>query len=100
MKFATIMSMTVLASQAIKIQRQVALDDTNQDVEAEFNTLNQKPSADSFSVAVQTFGTHPNNSCKNGDTATVNYTGKLKDGRVFDSSIKDGIAQPFKFTVG
>jgi FKBP-type peptidyl-prolyl cis-trans isomerase len=35
---------------------------------------------------------------KNGDVITVNYTGKLTDGKVFDSSIPRG--QPFTFQLG
>ena len=39
---------------------------------------------------------HVNGSCRDGDTATVNYTGKLAtDGTIFDKSL-----QPFKFQVG
>jgi peptidylprolyl isomerase len=34
---------------------------------------------------------------KNGDTVEVNYTGKLADGTVFDSSVG---AQPLKFALG
>ncbi|MCL5105489.1 MAG: FKBP-type peptidyl-prolyl cis-trans isomerase [Armatimonadetes bacterium] len=42
-------------------------------------------------------GTGP--AVKEGDTVTVNYTGKLDDGTVFDSSKKPG-REPFSFTVG
>ena len=35
---------------------------------------------------------------QNGDTVEVNYTGKLTDGTVFDSSIPRG--EPFSFTLG
>lgn len=35
---------------------------------------------------------------KNGDTISVNYTGSLTNGTVFDSSIPRG--QPFSFTIG
>lgn len=34
-----------------------------------------------------------------GDSVTVNYTGKLDDGTVFDSSLKPG-RTPFNFTIG
>ena len=34
---------------------------------------------------------------KNGDTVTVHFTGKLEDGKVFDTS-KDG--KPLEFTIG
>ena len=33
-----------------------------------------------FHVEVKSMGNHPNNICKDGDTATVNYTGKLTNG--------------------
>jgi FKBP-type peptidyl-prolyl cis-trans isomerase 2 len=36
---------------------------------------------------------------KNGDTVIVNYTGKLVDGTVFDSSLNEG-REPLKSTLG
>jgi len=36
---------------------------------------------------------------KNGDTVSVNYTGKLEDGSVFDSSLIEG-REPLKVTLG
>ncbi|HOF50401.1 MAG TPA: FKBP-type peptidyl-prolyl cis-trans isomerase [Candidatus Colwellbacteria bacterium] len=35
---------------------------------------------------------------KNGDLATVNYVGRLKDGTVFDSSYERGV--PYQFLIG
>jgi len=37
-------------------------------------------------------------SVKEGDTVEIEYTGKLEDGTVFDSTEKQG--QPFQFTIG
>jgi peptidylprolyl isomerase len=36
---------------------------------------------------------------KDGDTIVVNYTGKLPDGTMFDSSLNPG-REPFEFTIG
>ena len=36
---------------------------------------------------------------KNGDTVNVNYTGKLEDGTIFDSSLIEG-RTPLKVTLG
>ena len=36
---------------------------------------------------------------KNGDTVTVNYTGKLEDGTVFDTSLQEG-RTPLTATLG
>ena len=46
-------------------------------------------------VQDQSVGTGP--AAKVGDTVTVNYTGKLADGTVFDTSVG---RQPFTFTIG
>lgn len=36
---------------------------------------------------------------KNGDTVVVNYTGKFEDGKVFDTSMKEG-REPLKVEIG
>ena len=36
---------------------------------------------------------------KNGDTVSVNYTGKLEDGSVFDTSLQEG-REPLTATLG
>lgn len=36
---------------------------------------------------------------KNGDTVTVNYTGRFEDGNIFDSSLNEG-REPLKATLG
>lgn len=43
-----------------------------------------------------------NNIAKAGDVVSVNYTGKLADGTVFDSNVNPqfGHVQPFEFTLG
>ena len=39
--------------------------------------------------------------CKVGDKATVHYTGKLSNGKVFDSSLEPAIApEPLEFIIG
>jgi FKBP-type peptidyl-prolyl cis-trans isomerase SlpA len=39
------------------------------------------------------------NTIKNGDTVSVNYTGKLEDGSIFDTSLQEG-REPLKATLG
>ena len=40
-------------------------------------------------------------SCRDGDTATVHYTGRLaSNGKVFDSSVLRPDAEPFRFVLG
>jgi FKBP-type peptidyl-prolyl cis-trans isomerase 2 len=36
---------------------------------------------------------------KNGDTVVVNYTGKFEDGKIFDTSIREG-REPLKVEIG
>lgn len=57
-----------------------------------FISLNKNTTMDLNSAAV----------AKAGDTVFVNYTGKLADGTVFDSSVdpKFNHVEPFKFTLG
>ena len=40
------------------------------------------------------------NSCKDSDTVTAHYTGKLTNGKVFDSSLHPVAPEPFKFVLG
>ena len=89
----------IAAVAAIKVQRMEETEDQVSEVQEEFNKLSQA-SETGFKVDVQSFGSVIGYTCKDGDRATVNYTGKLVDGRVFDSSIKEGFADPFKFTIG
>jgi len=46
----------------------------------------------------QTSMKDPNMTAQNGDVVSVNYTGKLTDGKVFDSSIPRG--EPIQFVLG
>ena len=60
----------------------------------------EEPEAPSFNLKVTSFGDKAGNTCKAGDSASVNYTGKFKDGKVFDSNLKSSNPEPFKFTIG
>ena len=53
-----------------------------------------------FNVAVQAYSKNTNGRCKAGDTAEVNYTGKLTNGQIFDSSIKRDDPEPISFVLG
>ena len=97
MKFIALASLAAV-SQAVSITRKVPLEDINEDVTNEYESLSQAPGQNEFKVDMAQFGSP--NQCKNGDIATVNYTGTLLDGRVFDSSEKGGYTNPIKFTVG
>ncbi len=55
-----------------------------------------KKTIDGMTIEVLTEGT--GTEIKNGQTAIVDYTGRLLDGTVFDSSIPRG--QPFEFPLG
>ena len=45
-----------------------------------------------FLVEAKKFNNMSGAACKSGDTATVHYTGKLTNGKVFDSSLQPAIA--------
>ena len=59
-------------------------------------TTNMQP--DQTGVKVDNLITGTGDIAENGDTITVNYVGKLTDGKVFDSSIDR--KQPFTFVLG
>ncbi len=64
------------------------------------NSNNNSNNQNSMKLKIET--TQPgtgNQVVKNGDTVSVQYTGKLTDGTVFDSTANHG-GQPFTFTVG
>ncbi len=58
------------------------------------STMSQTSSSSNVSAST----TSPLTVAEPGDVVTVNYTGKLADGTVFDSSASHG--QPFSFTLG
>lgn len=70
------------------------------------DTMTSSSTAATEITATTSTSTKPTNTTKpmstvtaqNGDTVFVNYTGKLTDGTVFDSSIPRG--QPFSFQLG
>ena len=99
MKFSTIVACMAVAS-AVKVQRMISETEENKDIEEEFSSLGQQNEQSGFKVDVKSFGNSSSPTCKGGDTATVNYTGKLTTGQVFDSSTKSGFSNPFKFTIG
>ena len=53
-----------------------------------------------FKVDVKSFGGNTSSSCGNGQSASVEYTGKLPNGKVFDSTTKAGYTEPFDFVIG
>jgi FKBP-type peptidyl-prolyl cis-trans isomerase FkpA len=61
------------------------------------NNLHAQKTPSGLYYIVQTQGTGPK--AEAGKTVTVNYTGKLLDGKVFDSSLKPG-RTPFDFKLG
>ena len=53
-----------------------------------------------YTLDVKSFGKNSGFSCSAGCAASVNYTGRLADGTIFDSNTKDGITEPFDFMLG
>jgi FKBP-type peptidyl-prolyl cis-trans isomerase FkpA len=62
----------------------------------ENNNYNVEPTESGLYVVITEKGKGPKP--KNGETVKVHYTGKLLDGKVFDSSVTRG--QPFEFPLG
>merc|ERR1719223_441732 len=88
--FATLAAVTLLStSNALKLR-----DD---DESTETQTATEDASADKLGISILQQGT--GNQCKDGQTASVHYTGSLaSDGSVFDSSIPRG--EPISFELG
>ena len=64
----------------------------------EFFGANSQPE---FLVEAKKYNNMTGPTCKKGDTATVHYTGKLPNGKVFDSSLEPAIApEPIQFVIG
>ena len=60
----------------------------------------EEPSA-GFKVDVKSFSQKGRGAtCKDSDTVTAHYTGKLTNGQVFDSSVMGPAPEPFKFVLG
>ena len=57
--------------------------------------------SEGFKVDVKSFSQKgAGASCKDSDTVTAHYTGKLTNGQVFDSSVQGLAPEPFKFVLG
>ena len=58
------------------------------------------PAEVGMGLVVNSFGQNPSGDCNPGDDAQVWYTGKLQNGKVFDTNIKGEFSQAFKFVIG
>ena len=55
---------------------------------------------DVLRVDVKSFGSNSSSTCGSGQKASVEYTGKTRNGKVFDSTTKAGYTEPFDFVIG
>jgi FKBP-type peptidyl-prolyl cis-trans isomerase len=80
-------------------QTQDQIQNTATTTQGQSQTQNQTTTQpmDNLKITDVTVGTGA--IAQNGDTVTVNYTGSLDDGTVFDSSLKPG-RTPFSFVLG
>jgi FKBP-type peptidyl-prolyl cis-trans isomerase len=62
------------------------------------NKITAKPNASGLYYVEKVKGTGPKATA--GQKVKVNYTGKLFNGKVFDSSLDDKPARPYEFTLG
>ena len=78
-------------------QKQIAIDDLIIQNYIKANNLSAKKTASGLYYVIEKQGDGVK--VENGKKVTVNYTGKLTDGRIFDSSTFAG-RTPFQFTIG
>jgi FKBP-type peptidyl-prolyl cis-trans isomerase len=72
---------------------------TQENSNSQTNNTNQNTMDNTQGLKIETLKEGSGVGAKTGDTVTVNYTGKLTDGTVFDSSLNSG-RTPFQFTLG
>ncbi|MGN6568369.1 MAG: FKBP-type peptidyl-prolyl cis-trans isomerase [Flavipsychrobacter sp.] len=80
--------------------KQVAVDDSAIKAYLKENNITAKKTANGLYYTIDKPGSGPE--AKNGQIVTVNYTGKLLNGRVFDSNVDSNFrhVQPFQFGLG
>ena len=62
--------------------------------------IRESDNFDVFKVDVKSFGGNSSSTCGDGQKASVEYTGKTTNGKVFDSTTKAGYTEAFDFIIG